>query len=210
VISSVRKGRHRFSNESQPFLALVLALALVSPVAARTKGIFFSPRLLLAGVSVEDENEVDDGGGLGLRAGYGFTPTVTGYLAIEGARISSGNEDVFGVDSEYDLGVADLGAQFNLLPSSKVNPFLRVAHNASSVRLNVERVSQNNDPVLNGSGLTLGGGAELRLSRKLAADRADDITGGRITSAKYFDVIVEGEGDSYGIVRLGSGLVWRR
>ena len=195
-------------NRVPPF-ALLLALTVAAPVAAQTEGFFFSPRLLSAGISVEDENEVDDGGGLGLRAGFGFTPTVTGYLAIDGARISSGNEDVFGVDSEYDLGVIDLGAQFNLLPSSKVNPFLRVALNASSARFNVERVSQNNDPVLSGSGLTLGGGAELRFSRKLAADLAVDITGGRIRSAKYFDVIVEGEGDSYGIVRLGAGLVWR-
>ena len=189
-----------------------LALFLAVPVSAQsTTGFFVSPRVYAVGVSVdENTDESDGGGGLGLRLGYGFTKTVSVYAAFEGASVDSGEEDLFGVDEDYALGSLDLGAQFNLLPSSSVNPFLRVALNGTTARFDVDNVDSDDDPELRGGGLTLGAGAEFRLSRTLALEAALDVSGGAITEFEAFDVTFEGDGDDpYGTGRLGVGLVWR-
>ena len=192
---------------------LMLALLLCVPVAsaqAPTEGFFVGPRVLSAGVATDGSDNADGGGGLGLRIGYGVTKTVTVFAALEGASIEPGDDGVFQNREPYALGSFDLGAQFNLLPSSPVNPFLRVALNGTSARYNVEGLSTEDDPEVRGGGLTLGGGTDIRLSRTLALELALDVAGGTIQELEVGNITIAGNGeDTYATARLGLGLVWR-
>lgn len=177
---------------------------------APTEGFFIAPRVFSAGVAAEDGEDADGGGGLGLRIGYGFTKTVTGFVALEGASIDPGPGGAFRNTEPYALGSFDLGAQFNLLPSSGVNPFLRVALNGSSARYNVDFLDTDDDPEVRGGGLTLGGGADIRLSQTLGLELALDVSGGTIQEVRVGNITVAGDGDDgYSTARLGLGLVWR-
>ncbi|MEO0558853.1 MAG: outer membrane beta-barrel protein [Bacteroidota bacterium] len=194
-------------------LSLLLTLLLLTPVAtaqAPTEGFTVAPRIVSVGVATDNGDNADGGGGLGLRIGYGFTKTVTGYVSVEGASIEPGDDGVFRNDEAYALGSFDLGAQFNLLPSSGINPFLRVALNGTTARYNVDGLSTANDPEVRGGGLTLGAGAEIRLSQVLGLELALDVTGGTIQELEVGNITIAGNGDDeYATARLGLGLVWR-
>ena len=193
----------------------VLLLLLLTPISvasaqAPTEGFFVAPRVFSAGVSAEEGEEADAGGGLGLRFGYGFSKTVTAFVALEGASIDPGPDGVFRNTEPYALGSFDLGAQFNLLPSSGVNPFLRVALNGTSARYNVDFLDADDDPEVRGGGLTLGAGADIRLSQALALELALDVASGTIQEVEVGNITVAGDGDDgYATARLGLGLVWR-
>lgn len=202
-------------------LTLALLAALAAPLAAqplpvnasaeaRTEGFFISPRLYAASLTLEDADETDGGGGLGLRLGYGFNKTVAVFVAFEGAGIDSGEEDIAGVDEDYGLGSFDLGAQFSLLPSNAVNPFLRVGLNGTAAVFDVARLDSDDDPRFSGGGLTLGGGAEFRLSDTLGLEAALDLTGGQFNEIEGFGFSTTNFDEiDFGTARLGLGLVWR-
>lgn len=188
---------------------LTTSALLMAGAAHAQRGFVLAPSVFGASVTVEDADEADTGGGLGLRLGYGVSRTVTVYATLAGASIEAGDEPIRGVDENYALGMAEIGAQFNLLPSNAVNPFLRVALAGTAARFDVEGVDSDDDPELRGGGITLGGGAAFRLSPSLAVEAAIDLTGGRINEFEAFDVTVETDDADYGTARLGVGLVWR-
>ncbi|GAB5534654.1 MAG: hypothetical protein Rubg2KO_09030 [Rubricoccaceae bacterium] len=195
---------------------LILAVLVGAPVAqaqAPTQGFFVSPRLYAAGAAVESSDEVTTGGGLGLRLGYGFSKTVTAFAAIEGAGLDANNE-LFGVEDATTLGSFDLGAEFHILPSRGIDPFLRVAFNATTSRYDIETVGGTTPGRLEvrGRGLTLGAGVQVGVSRTLDIELALDLTGGTIeefevTNGRFEGTVAIDEG--FGASRLGVGLVWR-
>ena len=63
---------------------------------------------------------------------------------------------------------------------------------------------------MRGGGLTLGAGADIRLSQALALELALDVASGTIQEVEVGNITVAGEGDDgYATARLGLGLVWR-
>ena len=193
---------------------VLLALFLAAAPAygqARTKGFSITPRLYGASFTVDDAgDEVDGGGGLGLRLGYGFSKTVTAFVALEGAGIDAEGGPFENINDEYALGAFDIGAQFSFLPSNSINPFVRVGLNGTAAVFDVEGLDSDDDPEIAGGGLTLGVGAEFFLSRSLAIEAALDLSGGQINTFRIGNVQFNDlDGSDYGAGRLGVGLVWR-
>jgi len=195
---------------------LLFGLLLGAPLAqaqAPTQGFFVSPRLYAVGAAVESSDEATTGGGLGLRLGYGFSKTVTAFAAIEGAGMDADNE-LFGVEGATTLGSFDLGAEFHILPSRAIDPFLRVAFNSTTSRYDIETVGGSTPGRLEvrGRGLTLGAGVQARVSRTVDIELALDLTGGvidefEVTNGRFQGTVAIDEG--FGTSRLGVGLVWR-
>lgn len=196
------------------FLATTLLLAaLVAPEAqaqfyqAPTEGFQFGGRLYAAGLGLEDDRGNDDtasGGGLGVRVGYGFSPTVTAFLALEGAQLSPDEND-FG--DEFALGTVDLGARFNLQPSASVNPYVQLALTGQVAAFDVPGTSETLD--LRGGGITLGGGIVYFFSQDVGLDVGVDLTGGRFTEIEFDGEVTDNFDDiDSAIVRLGVGVIW--
>ena len=172
-----------------------------------------SPRVYAVGAAVESADDAATGGGLGLRAGYGFTKTISVFAALEGAGLDAEN-DLFGVQRATTLGAFDVGAEFHILPSRAIDPFVRVALNSTTARYDIETVGNGSDGRLEvrGRGLTLGVGTQIRVARSLDIELALDVTGGEIqefqvTNGRFEGTVAIDEG--FGTSRLGIGLVWR-
>ena len=203
--------------------ALALALVLASAPALAQRGWSFSPHVYGTGIVVDDidDAEAEEGGGIGLRVGLGVSKTVTLYLSTGAARVESDGElervvgdipvaDLGPLDDDYTLVEGELGAQFNLLPSGQINPFLRTGLRGTSAILDVEGRDDDDDPRLTGGGLTLGVGAEVRLSRKLGLELALEGTGGRFEELQTEDADFRTFEDiEFASARASLGLVWR-
>lgn len=201
----------------------LLVLALAAAPAFAQRGFSLSPSVYATSLAVDglDNPESEQGVGLSLRAGIGVSKTVTLYASASGARVESDGEVIraareipaadFGpVDDQYTLGSFELGAQFNLLPSGAVNPFLRTGLRGTGVILDVRGTDDEDDPQLRGGGLTLGAGAEVRLSPKLALEASLEGTGGRFSEFEMDDVVYRNFEDiEFAEGRIGVGLVWR-
>lgn len=149
-------------------------------------------------------NEVDNGGGFGLKLGYGFTPTYTLYVGLDVAGMATDNPQTaatFGDD--YALVYVDIGSQFNFRSGEKAVPYLDVA--LTGVASGTDQ--GGTDVTLSGSGLSVGGGVKYFLSPAFALDGALHLsTGG------YRESDVNGDtrdiDASYFGTRLQAGLSW--
>ena len=183
-------------------------ILLTSPARAQApdrEGFGVGARLYGASLSIDIDGytESASGGGAELRVGYRFNPTVSVFLSAGGATLQPEGENL----DAYRFGTADLGAQFNLLPSRALNPYLRAALTGQVAAFDIPGTSDNLEA--RGGGITLGGGLLYAVSPKLSLDLSLDATGGRFTELVFdgdttsnFDEI-----DS-GIGRLGFGLVF--
>lgn len=200
--------------------ALALALCLTVPASAQ-RGWSFTPSVYGTGIAVEDADESDEGGGLGLRVGLGLSKTVSLYASTNVARVQSEGAvagaardvpvaNLGPLDDEYTLVEGEFGAQFNLLPSGAVNPFFRAGLRGTTAVLDVSGADADDDPRFNGEGLTLGAGVEARLSRKLGVELALEGTGGLFDELQLEDIDFRNFEDvEFGSGRVSLGLVWR-
>ncbi len=204
-------------------LLLALTFVLAATSASAQKGWSFTPSVYGTGIALGDidDAETEEGGGLGLRVGLGLSKTVTLYLSTNAARIQSEGEIDRVVDSipvadlgplgdDYTLVGGEFGAQFNLLPSGRVNPFFRTGLRGTSIILDARGSDADEDPRLSGGGLTLGAGVEVRLSRKVGVELALEGTGGRLEELQTEDADFRTFEDiEFASGRLSAGLVWR-
>lgn len=202
---------------------LLLVFAITAGPALAQRGFSLSPHVYGTGLAVGDldDAETEEGGGLGLRLGLGLSKTVTLYFNAEGARIDADGELYRAVDDlptpglgrldeDYMVASGEIGAQFNLLPSNVVNPFLRTGLRGTSIILDERGTDTEDDPQLRGGGVTLGGGIEARLSRKLAIEAALEVTGGAFNELETDDIVYRNFEDiEFGEGRVSVGLVWR-
>jgi len=89
---------------------LLFALPLVAQV--NTTG-FFLGGGFGAGSVFYDEDNIDETagtGGLGLRIGYGFSPTFTLYANLAGYNVQGRDNSLFRED--YNFGIFELGGRF--------------------------------------------------------------------------------------------------
>lgn len=69
-----------------------------------------------------------EGGGLGLRAGYGVSDRFTLYLGVEGAGLDGGRGfEGLGDDEEYSVLYIELGSRFHFRPGQQLEPYADVA-----------------------------------------------------------------------------------
>lgn len=149
-------------------------------------------------------DDVDSGGGFGLKLGYGFTPTYTLYVGLDVAGMAADNPQTAATFGDnYALVYFDVGSQFNFRSGEKAVPYLDVA--LTGVASGTEQ--GGTDVTLSGSGLSVGGGVKYFLSPAFALDGALHLsTGG------YRQSDVNGDtrdiDASYFGTRLQAGLSW--
>ena len=196
-------GRPTHSDMPRPLL-LALALLAAAPLAAQsfgpsnTEGLFLHLALDAQGVELDDDDggAEAEGGGLALRAGYGFSPLFTLYGGLSGARLDGDRT------GEYDFGAAEVGARLSFNRGSALRPYLDLALRG------VTAEADDVDFELRGGALALGGGITYFLSPTVALDAALRLGGGRFDEVQVGRVTIDVDGDAleFGEGRLSVGI----
>lgn len=200
---------------SLPFLraALLAAFATgmaVSPVDAQrstTRGFTVGAHIQGASLEVEDDDPAN-GGGAGLRVGYGFNRNFTGYIEADGITFDVENPDFGG---EWTMGHLDLGVRYNFANSlRRWIPFLEAAVGGRAVRLENATVEGNDAGDLNFSGgsLSVGGGIGFFVSEKLAIESLVKFTGGTFEQVDVGNISVNDLDIEASSFRFKLGVAW--
>ncbi len=179
-----------------------------APLRSTTRGFFVEAGASGNSFTVDDggAEETNTGGGLGLRLGYGFTPTIAGYVAFVGAGMEADD------GTDYGLGHVDLGVQLSFArPRQALIPYLNVA--LSGIATEYE-APQRGGPKLRytGGAFVLGGGARYYVSRGVALNVGLEGYGGSFNQATLdgdgTDVTTDLDDVALSGARLRAGLVW--
>lgn len=170
-----------------------------APVRSNTSKLFVQAHLNGTGLSVEGE-DAENGGGFGLKLGYGFSPLFTLYAGFDAASMDAAG------GGSYSYGFFDLGGQFNFRSGAHaLVPYLDLALSGQAAVFDAD----GEDFTFSGAGVTLGGGLKYFVSPVLALDGSLTTTLGRFTTVEYDGVSVEDE-EGLGTTgaRFGLGLSW--
>ncbi|PHI20540.1 hypothetical protein CEQ90_07245 [Lewinellaceae bacterium SD302] len=187
-------------------LTLLSSITLAAQVYPTTRGLFLNLHVGAASVAYDDVNdESAGGGGVGLRAGYGITPTTTLYLGIAGYNISGNSNTIFLED--YPVGIFEIGSRFHF--GKKVKPLMFYL----DVALQGVRATPFDEPAevtLNGGGLAVAPGLMYFFTDRLAIDAQLRLGGGRINEFESgnLSVDVSDENFNYGLSRLTVGMTF--
>lgn len=198
----------------QKTFALVLALvfALGSGRAAwaqdgddsYTEKWYLHAHLQAQSQDLGNADDVDGGGGFGVRAGYGVSPLATLYTGLSFSSMSTEaalSEQNLG--DEYGLVTFELGSQFNFRRGKKWVPFFDAAI------IGVASASNEDDRDVNvsGGGLGVGGGVKYFISPEFALD-----AGFYSSVGDYSDSDVDGDSRDISLAfnngRLAFGFSW--
>lgn len=237
------KRSFRFSGALLALALMLLAAPLVAQAqhnkhrshrydrhaASNTTGIFLQGHLVGAGLEVETPGFGDldgDGGGFGLKLGYGVTPLLTLYGGFDVAVMDDFNPFALGVtrrpsfgddffqtvnDDEVGYFALDLGMQFNFGGGrNKLVPYADIALTYSGLAYELDGgFAGDIDYTISGGGISLGGGLRYFIAPTVALDVSLKGTG-----AEFEDFTIEGdevdlpfEFDA-GSARFGFGLTW--
>jgi hypothetical protein len=168
-----------------------------------------APGVTVTGQDIDGTWGTGLGGGLGIMAGYELNRAVTGFASLDVARQGSGVNYMSG---SFGLVHAEIGVRAIL---SRNNPQMvpyataAIGRRALGARVTDLEDGEIYDLTLSGTMLSLGGGAQYRLSPKVSLD------GGLEFGIGAFDH-VDDNGDLYTIavnsstsIRLRAGVVWR-
>lgn len=143
-----------------------------TPARSNTQGLFLRTHLNGIGLSL-DQGDAESGGGLGVKAGYGFSRLFTLYLGFDAASMESG---------EYSYALVDLGAQLNFgSATSTLIPYLDFALSGQAAVMDM----YGSNATMSGNGFTLGGGVKYFVSPVLALDAALLATPGAFNQISY-------------------------
>jgi opacity protein-like surface antigen len=178
-------------------LAVVSAVALVAaPAAAQDlsshRGFLLGAHLVGAGVEPENGGR-DNGGGLGIVAGYGFANRL--QLVLEVAALGMSPDDQ---GEDYGLGHGDFGLRYSFNhPVNRWRPFLQGGLSWFSVAWENVNFGQLfiGDVEVSGPGLMLGGGVDLFVSPAVALGADVRFAAGAFDKVKINEVTIELEGD---------------
>jgi hypothetical protein len=200
TISPVRAGT----------LAALATLLLTGSAAAQrstTRGFTLGAHLQAASLTIED-GDPDNGGGLGIRAGYGFNRLFTGYLEIDGIAFDVENPELNG---NWSMAHVDLGMRFNFANSlRRWVPFLEAALGGRAVT--VDDASVDNDAIgsvsFNGGAFSIGGGVGFFVSQKVALETVLKWSAGEFTEIDVGNLSVSGLDIEATSFRFKFGVAW--
>ena len=200
----------RFTSISSAVMLVLLVSVAATPAAAQrstTRGFSIGGHLQAASLTVEDDDP-SSGGGLGLRAGYGFDRKFTGYLEIDGITFDVENPEMEG---EWTMAHVDLGVRYNFANSlRRWVPFLDAAIGVRAV--SVEDATSDGEDVgtvtFSGGALSVGGGVSFFTSEKFAIETLMKFTGGKFEQIDVGDVSVRNLDIDAGSFRFKLGVSW--
>jgi len=113
--------------------------------------------------------EIDGAFGLGIIAGYGFTPSWAIEISLLGSRH---NAKWLGADKDVDYSVFNIDAKYSFMAQEKTQPYLLIGLNTDSlvVKDGVYNASGSviGDATYRGGGLNLGGGVDHYISQNVS------------------------------------------
>jgi hypothetical protein len=191
-------------------LLAVMASLAATPAAAQrstTRGFNIGAHLQGASLKVEDDDP-SGGGGAGLRLGYGFNRSLTGYVEMDGITFDVENPELEG---QWAMGHVDLGLRYNFANSlRRFVPFLDAAIGGRAV--SVENATSEGEDVgkvtFSGGALSLGGGISFFTSEKFALETLVKFTGGTFEQIDVGDVSVRNLNIDASSFRFKVGVSW--
>jgi hypothetical protein len=193
--------------------AALLALAAgaaATPAAAQrstTRGFSVGAHLQAASLTVEDDDPAG-GGGIGVRAGYGFNRSFTAYVEADGIAFDVENPELQG---EWAMAHVDFGVRYNFANSlRRWVPFLDGALGARAV--SVEDATSDGEDVgtltFSGGTFSLGGGISFFASETFAIESLVKFTEGKFERIELGDVSVRDLDIDAASFRLKIGVSW--
>jgi opacity protein-like surface antigen len=186
----------------------------LSPVGAAgqlstSRGLSIGLHALGTALKVEDRDE-NNGGGLGLRVGYGFNRRLTGFVNVDASSVNIPQANSL-VAGDWTLSHAEIGARFHFANSlRRWVPYLETSIGARSV--SIDSASVNNAPAgkvsFNGAALSVGTGLSVFVSRKWAVDANLRWTGGTFTEIDQGNTALRNLDIEAASFRFGLGVVW--
>lgn len=188
--------------------ALFLLPARGAAQRSTTRGWSLGAHLL--GTSLTPEGgSTSSGGGLGVRAGYGFNRIFTGFVEIDGSRIDITESGT--IIGSWELAHAEVGARFHFANSlRRWVPYVETSVGGRAVTVrDAEFAGQDRGNVtFNGGAFTVGTGLSAYLKPSLALDVSLKWTGGKFTEIDLGDTAIQNldiKADSF---RFGVGMIW--
>jgi hypothetical protein len=177
-------------------IALLLAVLVGVPSGASgqvstTRGLSLGVYFQGASLSVEG-GDPGNGGGGGLRVGYGINRTVTLFIRADGSQTDVEDATIVG---QWTLAHGELGARFHFANAlRRWVPFLEVAAGARTVSVNDATVEGGSpaDVSFSGGAFSLGGGLGVYFNQTVALDLGLIWTGGEFTDIDVGNVTVSG------------------
>ena len=193
-----------FGSVSTAYAQQAASETMDAESVSNTERWYFHAHLAGHSQSIANQDDLDAGGGLGLRVGYGVSPLVTLYLGVDGANMSSENDvsqSLFGDD--YTLGIVEFGAQFNFRRDKKLVPYFDTALIGIASVIDED----GRDASIAGPGIGIGGGVKYFVSPEFALD-----AGLYTALGGYDEQEINGDtediGVSFGTGRFAVGISW--
>lgn len=190
--------------------SILTALLLLFPTItsaqaeAETSGLMLNLHLNGSAVATDSSDDIENGGGLGLAAGWGFSPNFMLYAAGDAASIS-------GADSEpdYSLGHFDLGVRYSFAaPARSWVPFLLAGVSGRAAVW--DDLIQGQDLEVTGAGVTAGGGISYFFTPAWALQTSLEWTFGEFSDVTVGDQSANLEQYSFSATstRFDLGISW--
>ncbi len=203
-----------------PFSLRRFAIAVVIPGAlfllptrgaaqrSTTRGWSLGAHLL--GTTLTPEGgSASSGGGLGVRAGYGFNRIFTGFVEIDGSKIDITEAGT--LVGSWELAHAEVGARFHFANSlRRWVPYVETSIGTRAVKVrDAEFAGQSRGNVtFNGGAFTLGTGLSAYLKPSFALDASLKWTGGKFTEIDLGDTALQNIDINAASFRFGLGFIW--
>lgn len=200
------------TRRSLQLLTLVGAIAAsASPALSQrstTRGWSFGAHVQATSLTPEG-GTTSSGGGLGIRAGYGFNRIVTGFVHVDGSQIdiTEGGSIV----GSWNLAHAELGARFHFANSlRRWVPYVETSVGARAVEVRDAEFAGKSvgNVTFNGGAFTVGTGLSTYLKPSLAFDVSLKWTGGKFTEIDLGNVVQKNLDIEATSVRFGLGMIW--
>jgi hypothetical protein len=168
-----------------------------------------APGISITGEDVDGSFTTNFGAGGGVLLGYDFTPTITGFAAVDVARQGSGEDDLNG---SVGLAHLEFGVRVALpMGAPETRPYLTatLGQRALGARVTEFETDDQYSMSLRGMAVSLGGGFEHPISPRASLD-----LGASLSFGKFGQWESEGETDTIIVngsksIRLRAGIVWR-
>lgn len=199
------KDRNQISMNTMRKFSVLLLLVVGSTVSkaqqSGTESLFLNVGLTSTGLSSElgaaTSNarvfDGDQGGGLTLKAGYGFSPLFTLYAGFNISGMERDGTDIpfWKEDDEYALTMFELGGRFNFREANhKLRPYAEVALTSTAAIFD-DRPKTS----AKGGAFSFGGGAQYFLSNVFALDAGLILSPGRFSEIVFIDNDVDVDDD---------------
>jgi hypothetical protein len=174
------------------------------PGSAGAKGFFLGLALNGSALTADDlDSDTENGGGLQLQLGWGFSPKLAIFLDGSAASMDADGES-------WILSHGDLGLRYHFAgPGKSFVPFVEGAFTGwVGSQDDVDFGNGTGDLEISGAGFTLGGGFLYFFNSRVALNTGVKWTKGEFDKVKFQNVSVEGLDIDATSARLNIGLTF--